>query len=469
MNELKEPVFVVVGAQNRGKSTFVKAMTNDKSINVHKNTRTTTESKKYEFAVGGGENKKTYLSIWDTPGFEMPAQAYETISQWVNGSQTNPSEALERFVSEFKDYPQYKYEVEILKPLTNHACLVFIADCSIKYSPDYNTNMLDLLMLTNLPRIAILNPIDGQDYLDEWRIELRKYFHNIKVFNPHKTSFNEKIEILEAFSHLEDRWTLQIQEFVAKLKKDRENALTNASKIIRNTILRIYNKKFEMPFDDNMDEDEHKKELQENVREYLKKVMDETQSALAKNFDLDLNIKMNHKLDDNDLFDEAVRREYISNYNRSIISAVVGALAGAGVDLLAAGLAFGIFTAAGGVTGAVVGYTKKLDMYDLLNFSSTKGESKKRYEIKNLKPEIGLLVINRLRQVVSVYYNRTAVNNEEIVIDKDLNKKDLIAITQLISKISKHKKHRQSEAKKKELLDFIISMLKEDQKKYSTA
>lgn len=196
--------------------------------------------------------------------------------------------------------------------------------------------------------------------------------------------------------------------------------------------------------------------------------MDEAQSTLATNFDLDLNIKINHKFDDNDLFDEAVRKEYLSNYNRAIISAIVGAIAGAGADLLFGGLTFGVLTAAGGVTGAAVGYTKKLDMNDLLNFTSTKDESKKRFEIKNLKPEIGLLVINRLRQVVSVYYNRTAVNKEEIVIDKDLNKKDLIEITQLISKISKNKKHRRSEAKKKELLDFIISTLKEDQKKYST-
>lgn len=457
------PVFVVTGAPNKGKSTFLKAMTNDNNIEVGEIARTTTKSKPYH--VKSGLEDEILMTLWDTPGFENAAEVYEILEDWKKENSNNSLELIKRYVETYKENQNHKYEVEILEPLTEFSAIIYIADCSKSFSEEVYLREIQLLQFTNLPRIAILNPIDGQHHLESWREGLRKYFHNIKVFNPHKTSFEEKLSTLGALSHLHDEWEKPINRIIEILKTDRESVLKEAARIIRSTVLKIYDKKFEIRFNPIDDEKEYERKLLSEVRKFVIKTMNQSQEKISARFGFDIEIELNKSYEDNDLFDETVRKQNITIYQRGIFGAVGGAALGLAVDVPAGGLAFGIPTATGAVIGFGAGCLSGIKMDDLINYKNPfRSDEKMVLQIKSLDIELGFLIINRLRQVVINLYNRTAANNEKIIISKDLDKGSLLKISKLLGQISKSKKHRYSETKKKKLLDFIYNKLIEDQK-----
>ncbi|MEX0646718.1 MAG: DUF3482 domain-containing protein [Balneolaceae bacterium] len=463
MSKTDTPVFVVTGAPNKGKSTFLKAMTNDPGIKVDEVARTTTSSKPYHFK--SGPDGETLLTLWDTPGFENAAGVYEIIRNWESKSSEKPLELIRRYVETYQDDPYHQYETEIFKPLTGFACIIYIADCSKSFSSADYLREIQLLQFTNLPRIAILNPIDGDQHLDSWREGLRAYFHNIKVFNPHKTTFDEKLSILGALSHLHDEWEKQINGVIDKLKQDREQVLRESARVIRNTVLRIYDEEFEIRFNGIKDEEEHKRELLSKARRFVTDTMNESQKEITEKFGFDVHISLNREYRENDLFSETVRKRHVSPAQRGFIGAVAGGSVGALIDAAAGGLTFGVFTAIAGTGGYAAGYYSDFKPEDLINIKTYMNSDRKEViQIKSLNIEIGFLIINRLRQVVSSLYNRTAANTEDIIIDKDLDNKSLLTISKLLAQISASKKERYSESRKKELLDFIHEKLVDDQR-----
>lgn len=466
MSNNKTPTFVITGAPNKGKSTFVKAMTNDPNVVVKSTARTTIESKPYHYLRKDkkGEKEKL-LTLWDTPGFENQAEVYEIFSAWKNETPASPLELIREYINTYKNHPDHKYEVEIFKPLVNFACIIYIADCSKSFSNEDYLREIQLLKFTNFPRIAILNPIDGNQHIESWREGLREYFHNIKVFNPHETTFKEKISILGALSHLHDEWEKPINHVIEVLEKEREKVLEESARIIRKTVLEIFDKEFEVNVDPLKDKSEHEEELLKQARSFVIKKMNSSHTELNSKFGIDIEIILPENYQDNDLFSESVRKRNLSPHQRGFVWAIAGGTIGALIDAAAGGLTFGVFTAILGSGGYAAGYFSDLNPADLLNLKKYfNSERKEKIKVKSMNPELGFLVINRLRQVVNNLYNRTAANTEKVTIDKDLDKKSLFKISNLMAKLAKSKKQRYSESNKKELFEFIYLKLNEDQK-----
>lgn len=466
MNKNMTPVFVITGAPNKGKSTFVKAMTNDPKVVVKSTARTTVESKPYHYFKKNSEGKKEkLLTLWDTPGFENQAEVYEILSAWKDEGTATPSELIQKYINTYKNHPDHRYEVEIFKPMVNFACIIYVADCSKSFSSEDYLREIQLLRFTNYPRIAILNPIDGNQHVDSWREGIREYFHNIKVFNPHKTTFKEKISTLGALSHLHDEWEKPINDVIEVLEKDRKQILEESARIIRKTVLEIFDKEFEVYFDPIKDKTEHKTELLKQARSFVIKKMNASQAEINSLFGIDIEIELSGNYRDNDLFSETVRKRNLSPHQRGFIWAIAGGSLGAIIDAAAGGLTFGVFTAILSSGGYAAGYFSDFNPKNLLNIKKyLNSERKEKIKVKSLNPEIGFLVINRLRQIVTNLHNRTAANTEKIVINKDLDEKSLLQISSLLYQIAKSKKQRYSESNKKKLFEFIFQKLNEDQK-----
>lgn len=532
---MKRPVFVVTGAPNKGKSTFIKAMTNNEQIVVAEHARTTEISIEYPFRIGG----QTLLSIWDTPGFENAHEMYELMQGWGLSESDQPLELFRRFVDTCANDPEFRYEVQIFRPVLDFAGIVYVADCSKPFSREEFMREIELIRLTRLPSIAILNPIDSEEHVASWRQQIQPYFKITKVFNPHRTTFDEKLSVLGAFSHLHDEWESQISHVIGVLKKEREQVLEECARIIRSTLLMLYDTSFHIPYDAIRDEQEHKKDLLEVVRNHVQEVMDDGQQQITRKFGLSVTVEVSPDIDDNDLFDSMVREKYLSDQQRALIGGLSGGAIGAGADTLAAGTTFGIFTVSMATLGYFAGRFSTLQPADLLKFDDlsrtlngikgeilggetekkpgdkpelkpgdekrfkpgdetksepgvipgkitgddpakksdtavgrgarvTRGESGKaglpsQIRVKHLNPELGLLIINRYRQIVSQLYNRTAANTEKIVIGQSFGKKSLGGLTLLLTQISRSQRARYSEDNKMKLLKIIHRILKEDQ------
>ncbi len=456
---MSHPVFVVTGAPNKGKSTFIKAMTNDASVVVREHARTTTSAKSYPFTI----DEETCFTLWDTPGFENAAEMHEILDKWGIRESDHPIELIRRFMEAYAGHPDFIYELEIFKPIADYACIVYVADCSKKFRESEYLREMELLKFTRLPRIAVLNPIDGDRYLESWRSGLTDYFNNIKVFNPHETTFDEKLRILGAFSHLNDEWEEPLNRVIEALKVQRENVIEECARIIRKTILQIFDREFSIRYDGTRDEAEQRAELMSQVRVFVHKTMNDAQREIIRRFGLQIDVAFDREFADNDLFDTTVRRKNLSVHQRAMINAIVGGGIGAVIDVAAGGLTFGVFTAALGVGGGIAAYMRDLSPMDLVKIGGFDPDEE-QMSVDSLNPELGLLVINRLRQVVAVLYNRTAANTENVIIRKDLDPAGLHKIGSLLKKIASSRKHRYSEKYKKELLDFIYQVLKKDRK-----
>ncbi len=454
---MKHPVFVVTGAPNKGKSTFVKAMTNDASVVVGPYARTTTKSVSYPFELDG----ETLFTLWDTPGFENAAEMHEVLTGWGIQESDHPVEILRRFIETYEGHEDFLFELEIFKPVVDYACIVYVADCSRKFSKSEYLREIELIKFTRLPRIAILNPIDGEHHLESWRSGLTDYFNNIKVFNPHKTSFDEKLRVLGAFSHLDDEWEAPLNRVIDALRRQREKTLEECARIIRRTIIRVYDREFEVPFDAARDEGEHREELLAQVRQFVRSCLDEAQKDITRRFGLSVDVAFEQEIADNDLFDATVRRKNLSVHQRAMVNAIVGGGIGAALDTAAGGLTFGIFTASLGLGGGALAYLKDISPMDLVTFGGF-DSSKEKVRVEALHAELGMLIINRLRQVVAVLYNRTAANTEQVTIRKDLDPTELVRMSRLLGNMASSSRYRFSEKHKIELFELIHEKLRED-------
>lgn len=464
---MKEPVFIVTGAPNKGKSTFIKAMANDESVVVRQQARTTISSKPYPFKVlrkqNGDSGWETLFTLWDTPGFENAAEMHEILTRWGISESEHPVKVIQKFLEAYDGHPDFIYELEIFKPVTEDACIVYVADCSKKFRESEYLREIQIIRFTRLPRIAILNPIDGDKHLESWRSGLTDYFNNIKVFNPHKTTFEEKLRILGAFSHLHDEWEEPLNRVIAILNTQREKVLDECARAIRKAVLKIFDQEFSVRYDGLRDEQEHRMDLVSQVRNVVRSVMNDAQREIIRRFEQKADIVFEQDFSDNDLFDTAVRKKILSVHQRAMINALIGGGIGAAIDVAAGGLTFGIFTAALGAGGGLAAYIKDVSPLDLVKIGGL-GPDQEQIHVESLNPELGLLVINRLRQVVAVLYNRTAANTESVTIRKDLNPASLHHIGSLLKKIAVSRNYRYSGHSKDNLLKFIREALENDSK-----
>src|SRR5687767_8617509 len=68
---MTSPVFVVVGAVNRGKSSIVSTLAENDAVVIEKTPGTTKEAQTFAFRIDG----QTLYTLIDTPGFELARQA----------------------------------------------------------------------------------------------------------------------------------------------------------------------------------------------------------------------------------------------------------------------------------------------------------------------------------------------------------------------------------------------------------
>jgi len=80
---------------------------------------------------------------------------------------------------------------------------------------------MEILPLTGLPRMAILNSKDPDtDYLEQWKEEFRKTFNVFRIFNAHRATYAERIALLESLKHIDQDRQATLDTVIAAFKKD---------------------------------------------------------------------------------------------------------------------------------------------------------------------------------------------------------------------------------------------------------
>ena len=222
---MNRATFAVVGHPNKGKSSIVSTLSRSQQIAISPRSGTTTQAERVRV-----ETKRSGYELIDTPGFQRPTKVLAWLKRRA-GTADKRSEAVVQFVADAECQQRFPDEVELLTPLVKGSAILYVVDGSRPYGAEYEAEM-EILRWTGQPSMALINPIENTDYVEEWRSALIQFFKTVRVFNPMKADFEKQIELLQTFAHLKIEWSKILNDIVEDLIEQRQNQLHQSVTIL---------------------------------------------------------------------------------------------------------------------------------------------------------------------------------------------------------------------------------------------
>jgi GTPase SAR1 family protein len=227
------PVFAVVGHPNKGKSSVVAALTQNDQVRISPVSGTTRVSQHFALKL----DNKVVFELVDTPGFQRANKCLAWLNQEVVTADQRPHR-VDAFVAHFTGRKEFIDEVELLTPIMQGAGIIYVIDGSLPYSPEYETEM-EILRWTGSARLALINPIGGDTYVEQWRQALNQYFSLVRVFDPLHASFDQHLQLLRTFGQLDAQKTADLDFAIEELERYRKLKLQQAARIIVENLYRL--------------------------------------------------------------------------------------------------------------------------------------------------------------------------------------------------------------------------------------
>lgn len=356
MNKGTLPQFAVVGRVNEGKSSVVATLTENDRILVGPDPGTTRVAER--FAVRGDGHD--LFTLIDTPGFEEP----ERVLAWLQGKAKSASErpaAVRQFVETFRHTPDFVAECELLAPIMNGAAVIYIVSSNHPYRPGYEAEM-EILRWTGAPRLALINQGLGADYSAEWKRALGQFFNLVKVFDAHRSSFADRIRLLDALRVVDDGMAAGLERAGRILLDIQKRRLSRAVEVIADVIEQLLT--FKISVSDEDAAEPNKSKMIDEFYDKLRLIENEGRATLEQVFRFSSLIRTEGGFEkpifEKDLFAKETW-EFLGQPKWVLISlgALAGGVVGGAVDAKSAGLTgfvaapVGAIIGAAGVAGAV--------------------------------------------------------------------------------------------------------------------
>jgi hypothetical protein len=217
------PHFAVVGRVNKGKSSIVATLAEDDTVRIDPRPGTTTEVREFPVRVDG----RTLFVLVDTPGFEDAPRALA----WLRAREVSAAERPARvaeLVAAHEGTGDFEEERRLLRPILDGASILYVVDGTKPFRPNYEAEM-EILRWTGRPGMALVNRIGGGDHAAEWRRALDQYFRIVRDFDAFAATFEERLELLEAFRALRPEWRAPVDEAVTALVAQRRRRRAEAA------------------------------------------------------------------------------------------------------------------------------------------------------------------------------------------------------------------------------------------------
>jgi len=342
------PEFAILGHPNEGKSSVLSTLAEDDSVRVSSTPGETRECRTFPVIIDGRE----ILRFTDTPGFQNPARVLSLFKK----IDKNGDELLQEFGLLADTVPELHDDRELLKPIERGAGIIYVVDGS---RPVRNVDRMEMeiLRLTGKPRMAIINCKDDNfEQLEEWKIEFRKNFNSNQIFNAHRATYAERIRLLEALKSIDQEWYQPLSEVIEAFKNEWAGRNILTADIISSLLKDCLTLKVSTPLGSKTEEEIVREKLFKKYKAALGKKEKAAQQQIRTLFKHNIfNYQLPpHSLLLEDLFDEK-NWELLGMTRKQVIIAggLGGATIGAGLDIAALGHSLGLFTAIGGVAGAV--------------------------------------------------------------------------------------------------------------------
>ncbi|GBC60610.1 DUF3482 domain-containing protein [Desulfonema ishimotonii] len=354
----KIPEFAIVGHPNEGKSSVVSTLAEDDSVRISPTPGETIECQTFPVVIDGQE----IIRFTDTPGFQNPGQSL----QWMKNYQGADELIVQVFREAHLGDPDFRDDCELFVPIVRGAGIIYVVDGSRPIRQMDKAEM-EILRLTGRPRMAIINCKESDAiYLEQWKSEFRKHFNSVRIFNAHKATYAERISLLESLKGIDQDWQPALETVISAFKKDWEHRNVLTTDIISAMLTDCLTFSMNRNFTEKSDEAALKKSLQAEYVRAIGQIEKKAHGRIRRLF--------KHNIFNYDLPPQSILREDLFNEKTwqflgltqtqlITLAGITGGAIGAALDIAAAGLTFGIFTALGGAVGAgwaALGGGKKL-------------------------------------------------------------------------------------------------------------
>lgn len=342
------PEFAVMGHPNEGKSSVLSTLAEDDSVRISAEPGETRECRTFPVTIDGN----VVISFTDTPGFQNPSRMLKALQ----GYDETDSNLLEKCYREFKEVDGLQQDCELLSPLLRGAGIIYVADGS---RPIRNVDLaeMEILRLSGKPRMAVLNCKDeDQEYLEQWKAEFRKHFNSSRIFNAHRATYRERIELLEALKSIEQDWQEQLDYVVQTFMADWQSRNSVTAEIISQMISACLCHRIDSLVRGEKELESEKEKLFSCYTTEIKNLEQRHHLQMKKLFKHNIfNYQLPpHSILHEDLFAEETW-EFLGLKKSQLVLAggAGGAALAAGIDLAAGGASLGFFTSVGGALGAL--------------------------------------------------------------------------------------------------------------------
>ena len=356
--------FAVVGHPNKGKSSIVSTLARNNSIEISRQSGTTKTSNQYRIDTGNGG-----FDLIDTPGFQRPRQ----VLKWLKAkakSADQYADAIKAFVMDDSCKQNFPDEVELLTPLVNGAAILYVVDGSRPYGAEYETEM-EILRWTGRPSMALINPIESDEYVVPWQNALNQFFKMVQVFNPMNADLQEQVTLLNAFALLEPKWKNNLKLVISDLLEQENNFMQQSIGILGDLLVECCSYQFQQKVLTKEQAESTQGFLKIQYNNHLIKQEKQAHHAL-------LDLFSYHKIQIDkeelkvapDLFD--TEQWYLWGLNKNqlaIMSTMAGVATGAVADMALAGSSFLL----GAVGGGILGFTSAFFGSDYIGKLKLKG------------------------------------------------------------------------------------------------
>ncbi len=186
------PSFAIVGAVNHGKSSLAATLAENDQIGISDIPGETRQCTRFEY--------HGLFEMWDTPGFQDPCGMLREIGGAASEA-SDPVALFREFVKRHSASGQFEAERELLRPLFEGAGIVYVLDTSRPLTARHRAEM-ELLRLTGLPRLVVLNATGPAKHEAGWRKVLGQFFGVIHEFNAHSAGANERAVLLRKMAEV---------------------------------------------------------------------------------------------------------------------------------------------------------------------------------------------------------------------------------------------------------------------------
>jgi hypothetical protein len=339
----------IVGHTNAGKTSLIRTLLRDDRFGKIDDTAGTT---RYVEKSAIFVDDDAVLTLYDTPGFEDSSALLQALDELAKKVDTRlPADLLREFITQSHAFPEFEQETKVLRQSLSSDVLLYLIDVREPLLGKYRDEV-EILSKAGKPILPVFNFIAGNsEALKRWREQMAQFnLHAALEFDTVAFDFEAEKRLYQKLQSLIEARYETLQMLIDYRQEVWNNLNHAAARRIFLLLTEVACYRHETEGKRGFSEREVSK-MQEFVRRAEEKALRDLLSMFAfTQLDVELQqIPVHDGRWELDIFSPHMLKDFGLNAGAT---ALKGAAAGAGIDLMVGGMSLGAATMLGAVLGA---------------------------------------------------------------------------------------------------------------------